>query len=694
MRYEDFDLMIEREGDGYQAKVTHSPGGEPSIIFKNPFTDHELERFLDLLGRPGQNTQAAEDASRDFGGRLFRAVFADKVNTCLQVSLSEVGEECGLRIRLHLSDVPELAALPWEYLYDPELGSLSRSSKTPIVRYMDLSRPNRVMAIKLPLRILVMISSPSDYPELDVHREWTKLNRSLKKLIDNRMVELVLLEEATISALQEQFRSDPPYHVFHFIGHGGYDSETGDGFLMLEKREDDDEGIENKEDKKLRSQRVNGERVADLLRNHTSLRLAVINACDGARASLTDPFGGVAQSLVRASIPAVVAMQFPITDDAAISFAAEFYKAMADYYPVDAALADARIVMNETEWGTPALFMRSPNGCIFEESQTNGGGGSGGGSRKKVDELNADEIHCDDMIDAVKEGRLVPFLGPGANLCGHVELKDWEQAPYAPSDRELAEYLSRNSGMPGSLRDLVQVSQDIELISSERLSRELHSVLTKDFQATRLHSLLATIPRILRETVKSPQYPLIVTSNYDDVLERAFRDQKEEYDLVSYIARGKDRGRFSHKPHGGEAITLMKANKYSALTFDKRTVILKIHGAVDREDAKGDGFVITEDQYIDYLIKRNFLDLVPPKLGKKLSDGNLLFLGYRLRGWNLRVILRRIWGERPLPKSWAVEDGSDRDDKYWKNRNVEILNMTLQDFVAEMEKRFNTMASM
>ncbi|HYV06537.1 MAG TPA: CHAT domain-containing protein [Blastocatellia bacterium] len=677
MKYKDFALTIQREGDGYRAKV-RSPGGEDSVVFQNPFTDDELEQFLDLLGHPGQNVQETEDAARDFGSRLFQAVFAGGVNTRLHVSLSEVAEQFGLRIQLNLSEVPELAALPWEYLYDPDFGQVSRLSKTPVVRYIDLKRPNKALGIKLPLRILVMISSPGDYAPLDVSKEWGKLNRSLKELIDRRMVELVLLKEATIPALLDQFRN-PPFHVFHFIGHGGYDSATGDGYLVFEEPVEDDEGIGETDDRRSRGHRVNGERVANLLQNHGSLRLAVINACEGARASVANPFGGVAQSLVRASIPAVVSMQFPITDEAAIAFAAEFYKAIADYYPVDAALVDARNRMNDAEWGTPALYMRSPDGCIFEAPP-----GNGPISPPPPGPWPPIQIHCDDIASAIKEGSLVPFLGPGANLCGHEELKDWERVPYAPSDRELAAYLSRSTG---NIRELVQVSQDIDLESATSLSRDLHQVLTRDFKATRLHSFLATIPRILRETVESPSYPLIVTSNYDDVLEREFKQQRVEYDLVSYIARGKDRGRFSLTPHGGKPVTLTKPNSY-LLTFDERTVILKIHGAVNRHDAKEDGFVITEDHYIDYLVKKNFFNLVPPKVVEKLCNGNLLFLGYRLRGWNLRIIMRRIWGEQTFQSaSWAIEDGPAEDEQYWKKRNVKVLGLGLQDFVEEMEKR-------
>ena len=96
----------------------------------------------------------------------------------------------------------------------------------------------------------------------------------------------------------------------------------------------------------------------------STLRLAVLNACEGARSSVDDPFSGVATSLVRREIPAVVAMQLEITDRAAITFACELYAALADGYAIDAALAEARKAIfadeNEVEWATPVLFMRVP----------------------------------------------------------------------------------------------------------------------------------------------------------------------------------------------------------------------------------------------------------------------------------------------------------------------------------------------
>src|SRR3954447_20815221 len=63
-------------------------------------------------------------------------------------------------------------------------------------------------------------------------------------------------------------------------------------------------------------------------------------------------------------------MQFEVSDEAAVVIAHEFYGAIADGYPVDAALAEARKTLFATgsgiEWGTPVLYLRAPDGKIFD----------------------------------------------------------------------------------------------------------------------------------------------------------------------------------------------------------------------------------------------------------------------------------------------------------------------------------------
>ncbi|HEX4965769.1 MAG TPA: CHAT domain-containing protein [Thermoanaerobaculia bacterium] len=321
----------------------------------------EIENFLLRFGRTRQparrlgSTQI--EAARAFGGRLFEAAFNGEVRSCLRSSLDEAHhQDAGLRIRLHLTDAPELNDLPWEFLLHPALNRfLALSAETPLVRYLALPETIRPLGVKPPLEVLTVISSPTDYPQLDVESEWRRLQESLQDLEGRGLLVLRRLESPTLAHLQRWLRRET-CHILHFMGHGGFNPNTEDGLLLFS-------------DEKGRGREVTGQALGTLLHDHRPLRLAVLNACEGARASRSDPFAGVAQSLVRQGIPAVIAMQFEISDVAAIDFAHELYAAVVDGYPVDAALAEARKALffagHELEWGTPVLYMRSLDGRIF-----------------------------------------------------------------------------------------------------------------------------------------------------------------------------------------------------------------------------------------------------------------------------------------------------------------------------------------
>jgi hypothetical protein len=216
------------------------------------------------------------------------------------------------------------------------------------------------------------------------------------------------------------------------------------------------------------------------------------------------------------------------------------------------------------------------------------------------------------------------------------------------------------------------------------LYEELRRLFDGDYPPTRLHYFLAELPSTLRERrPQAPPYQLIVTTNYDDVLERAFRHAQEPFDLVTYDAEGPYRGKFTHRPHDGQPTTIFEPNTYNQLTTDKQTVILKIHGAVDRVDETRDSYVITEDHYIDYLARTDVSKLFPVTLVRTLRRSHCLFLGYSLQDWNLRVILNRIWGDEKLrSKSWAIQRSPDRLDKeLWNRRDVMILDIPLEEYV-------------
>ena len=252
---------------------------------------------------------------------------------------------------------------PWEYLYDREYGFIGLSPETALVRYVEIPAPVQAFPISPPLRILTMISAPSDLPRLQGDQEWSNLSEALKDLIRGGIVQAQRLEVGTLSALQRPLRLSE-YHVLHFVGHGLYDENAQDGALALE----DAEG---------KTRLVTGRDLGLMLRGHRSLRLVVLNACEGGRSAQNDSLGGVAQALVRQGIPAVIAMQFEISDPAALVFSRSLYEAIADGLPVDVAMVEARRAMfaegHEVEWATPVLYLRSLDGEIFAKGQIRDG---------------------------------------------------------------------------------------------------------------------------------------------------------------------------------------------------------------------------------------------------------------------------------------------------------------------------------
>ncbi len=301
------------------------------------------------------------------------------------------------------------------------------------------------------------------------------------------------------------------------------------------------------------------------------------------------------------------------------------------------------------------------------------------------------ESHSRFVARQIMEGRVVPFLGAGVNLCGRPEELVWHKGlQWLPNGKELSRHLANSFGYPGTNpEDLVRVSQYVSAIAGAfDLYKELRGLFAGDHPPTAVHELLASIPKFLRhhhQHQDRPVYQLIVTTNYDDLLERAFETVGEPFDLVWYDAEGQDRGKFIHYPHEGEPVVITTANEYLQASVNKRTVILKIHGAVDRRNKNRDSFVITEDHYIDFLSRTDLSHLIPSGLLALLRNNpHFLFLGYSLQDWNLRVILHRLWAEQRLySTNWAVQVNPDRlEERLWAVRGVEIFDVRLEHYVA------------
>lgn len=297
------------------------------------------------------------------GEALFRALFSGQVGTLWARSLGAAPDRVlRLQLRFKLDGKPpglsRLHSLPWELLFQPDTRDfLALSRRTPVVRYLEVARPADPISLPTLLRILVVFADLPRLAPLELARERREIEAAWKS---RPGVEVILLPEARADALREALLGSP-FHVLHFMGHGALDRSTGEGLLFFSGRDGNEEPI-------------SGEAFATLLKDFKTLRLVFLNACETAQAldgEGFDPFDGVATALVMAGIPAVVAMQFPISDPAAIAFSRAVHLRLAAGDPVDAAVTEGRQAIyaarpGTLEWAIPALFTRVPDGRLFD----------------------------------------------------------------------------------------------------------------------------------------------------------------------------------------------------------------------------------------------------------------------------------------------------------------------------------------
>jgi hypothetical protein len=270
-----------------------------------------------------------------------------------------------------------------------------------------------------------------------------------------------------------------------------------------------------------------------------------------------------------------------------------------------------------------------------------------------------------------------------------------------PDSHELARALAAEFDVPPEPADLARIAQHIVATGG---AVDLHGALAEmlggdDCEPAPVHRFLARLPRLLRERGHE-RCQLIVSANYDGLLERAFEEAGEPFDVAVFIA-SEEQGRFLHIPwwdrEGRGAVLVDDPNAYGGFPINEngeldRTVIVKLHGgmlhgapAQIRRDYK-DNFVITEDHYIGYLTRASVENLIPIQLLDKLRGSHYLFLGYNVRDWSLRVFLRRVW--RKGLRGWAIQHSLDRLDRgFWEELDVERIDTTLTGYLEELERR-------
>jgi hypothetical protein len=263
--------------------------------------------------------------------------------------------------------------------------------------------------------------------------------------------------------------------------------------------------------------------------------------------------------------------------------------------------------------------------------------------------------------------------------------------PFLGADvAELTLRLSERFEYPHERAKLPRIAQYAAVMrGAGPLHDELHALLEADVPPTPVHRFFAELPPLLRE--RGAPHQLILTTSYDLALERAFLDAGEEFDVVSYIAGGRHRGRFCHIDPSGNGTLIERPNEYATeLSLEQRTVILKLHGGVDPSTERAwESFVVTEDDYIGYLAQSEVANVIPVSLAAKLRRSHFLFLGYTMADWNLRLLLYRLWGDEPLSyRSWAVQEHSDPFElEFWRRHDVDVVDVPLEEYVAALRRQ-------
>ena len=288
---------------------------------------------------------------------------------------------------------------------------------------------------------------------------------------------------------------------------------------------------------------------------------------------------------------------------------------------------------------------------------------------------NAD--HYNLVLQQIEEGYLVLFLG----------------SPVA----ELADDLAERFDLKGKV-DLPDIAEYIYLTGGRfNLSRALRQTLEADRDPGPVHRFLARLPRTFEGLGLEKRYQLIVSTSFGMELERAFDAELEPYDLAIYMASGPDAGKFVHFPYGGSPEPIANPDSYAKFpvgTYDdlERTVIVKPYGAVDGNFGGyrwKENYIITDDNYINYLSESPIESLVPVQILELLRDSHCLFLGYSVRDWRQCVFLNRVWrGSGLTARSWAVEPEPDLlAEQSWAQKHVQLYRADLSQYVDQLQRQ-------
>ncbi len=693
-KYEDFEMVISKIGDAdvYSVSVRQPNAGDAD----SSFTEGDIKNLAlpaaATANAGNRNFRPVSDGqeyilnyakplndanAKTFGLSLFKILFRNDVlqllGKCEQICREK---NSILRIRLDLSRAPDLAEIPWEYLRTPDNSNfISMDDDFTLVRYLQTADAFKPLKVFLPLRILVMASTPDDLPALAVNVEIENIKTAVKNL-DSDKINVEILTESTVSALENALEraqeGNEPFHIFHYIGHGAFDEQNKEGVLVFE-------------DANKHGVPIGHEQLGRLLQPfRTDLRLVILNACESAKISATSIYSSVAAKIMQiAELPAVVAMQYSVSDNAAIRFSQKFYQQISADADLEKAVDEARKLMN-TEFATPVIYLRAENGHLFD--------------LKIPAPPRGYDYHFTDVKNNLLNNELVVFLGLDINN---------REIPYKPNfppsvndiREKLCEALKINPPN-GSLSELATLFKLTNQPSA--FSAIFQQFFTDAAAPLKLYDILAGFAKTTIASNKAiiaanqaagnslsppPASFLVVTTTYDSLLEKAYRTAEiEQYHVISYNLNQDGNCIFKHLHYrnGVPVIDedILAANEYKNLR-DEYPVILKLPGEIKQRKR----FAVTEDDFIAFA-QIPPSRLIPADILGRIKGSSHLYIGYNLKSWTLRLLHNWICENRN-PDTFNFNyyaHTSNETAGFWTKLGVSPISVDLEDYVEGLDQ--------
>lgn len=673
--YADLEIRIlELQQQGYPVELT--------LNFEQEFP----RGYLDPAGLPWrQGVNPARD-----GQRLFEWLFTDER---LRKAWAEIrGLAPTRRIRLRIDTAaPELHTIPWELLREADEGGpaqeLASGAATPFSRYLACRGQPGAPILQRPIKILAAIADPQGLDEyglsaVDITKEWELLQNAA----EGQQIQLTLLPQpCTLEAVETALKDGQ--HVLHFVGHGSFSQQDQQAALFFA-------------DKDNRLNRVTGEQFAQMIARLTGsvenpdgrLRLIFLASCQSAQSSYADAYRCLAQQLVAAGVPAVLAMQDLVPIVTANQFVGVFYRQLLRHGFVDLASNEARSsVISAGLWGEsiPVLYSRLRGSQIL-------------GQRGRISSKH-EKTFWPFLMENILRGQCAAFLGPGVTQ------------GLLPDRETMAKKLAEKYGYP--LEDhhsLVRVAQFMDIYSpglshteyqrlmrrglfdyldikpdrtqKERFEKATFSETAEglvwaervvDLQENEIHHLLADL-----------RLSLYVTTNFDNFMFAALK-QKEGVSPRRLGPRWQ-------QPEAGIPQYVLSP-KPSA----EQPVVFHLNGH-DGDPEQFKHLVLSEDDYLDHIVRlsRDQDTLLPANLLGLLSSQSFIFLGYQLDDWEFRTILQGLIRTLPpridkekrrhvgvqllLEQGPGLEKTMEYLDRYMGKFDIDIYWGTAQQFVAEL----------